>query len=207
METAPQTDKQPAGPAAPMALSVRMLGRLRVNCFHSAQHTSCMLPGSHWLVIGSQASVLHAELSTEFASQAGEWRGALVCCRSMPKVLPRDKRGLLPAAEDTAFLPDLFAKTSADVKGLQSFVEELDEEPIQASLQEGSYPLHNDQCKRKRQGPTLKVCTPAFDLAEVWSRLDAFIQGEDGRMELAPYAASQRKQVAMDIIAEACVLT
>ena len=125
----------------------------------------------------------------------------------MPKVLPRGERGLLPAAEDTGFLPDVFAKISADVKGLQSFVEEVDQEPIHTSLQEGSQSLLNGQRIRKRQGPSSEICTPAFDLAEVWSRLDAFIQGEDGRVELAPYSASQRKQVAMDLIAKACILT
>ncbi|KAK9840070.1 hypothetical protein WJX74_002903 [Apatococcus lobatus] len=113
----------------------------------------------------------------------------------MPKILPRGERAQCPVVEDTGFLPDVLAKISADVKGLQKLVEEVDEEPLTASLQEVSSPQHS-RGRHTRQRQTSPPCTPAFDLAEVLARLDTFVTESDDRLELEPLPKSQRKQVA-----------
>lgn len=114
----------------------------------------------------------------------------------MPKVLPRCERGLSPVDDGTDPLPGVFEAISEGVRGLQQFVEEVDEDLISVSLPK-FHNLSNTRDNSNRSQATSSAAASGFDLAEIRERLDTFISGDEDRLELEPLPKHQRKQVAL----------
>ena len=113
----------------------------------------------------------------------------------MPRVLPRCERGSSAVDEGTDPLPGVFEAISEGVRGLQQFVEEVDEDRISVSLPEvfdSTKP--RDNCSRSQTSSS--AVASGFDLAQIQVRLDTFISGHEDRLELEPLPKHQRKQVA-----------